>query len=664
MAQNFIACEREQELLLPPSLREWLPDDHLAWFVLDAVAAMDLQSFLAGYREDGWGRAAHDPAMMVALLVYAYAIGERSSRRIERRCHEDVAVRVITANQAPDHTTIARFRQRHERPLGELFGEVLELCADAALVHVELIAVDGTKVHANASQHANRDYEQIAREVLEEAERIDAEEDERFGDRRGDELPPELSTAQGRRGWLREAKRRLDERRAAEARPIPASRPARLQEAKRRLDEELWTECQANAAYEAYRARGRMKDGRRFGRPPDPYRPPATPAGVINVTDPDSRNVKTSRGWVQGYNAQAVVTSQQIVIAADVTVDSPDFGHLEPMITAAPAELANVGITTVPQVVLADAGYWPHVQMDAIVAAGMQVLIPPDAGKRKGTRPGWDGGLYAFMRRVLATDHGGGLYAKRQGMIEPVFADTKFNRRCDRFQRRGRSAARSEWRLIAATHNLLKLWRHTTAPMPASSRRARPAARRFRGSAHHHASGHEHRPRLSATASAQRWHELGPPPLSARWFAQGGNAGALEEAPMAIVAGFDVHRAQITFDAFDTESGEVSRGRIDATPAAVTRWTERFDGGEIHVAVEAARAGCSSATRSSLPARWRIWPSRWRRERCAGASGAPRPIARTPAGCASCSPTGGCRRRGSRPSTCASGVPGRGCGTR
>src|SRR4051795_11314102 len=286
MAQNFIACDREQELLLPPSLREWLPEDHLAWFILDAVEAMDLKAFLAGYREDGWGRAAHDPAMMVALLLYAYATGERSSRRIEQRCHDDVAVRVITANQAPDHTTIARFRQRHERPLGELFGEVLELCAEAGLVQLDVIAIDGTKVHANASQHANRDFERIAREIIEEAGRIDAEEDVRFGDRRGDELPPELATSQGRRGWLREAKRRLDDRRGEEARPIPASRPQRLKEAKRRPEEELCTECQANAAYEAYRARGRMKDGRRFGGPPKPYRPPATPAGVINVVDP------------------------------------------------------------------------------------------------------------------------------------------------------------------------------------------------------------------------------------------------------------------------------------------------------------------------------------------------------------------------------------------
>lgn len=146
MAQNFIACDREQELLLPPSLREWLPQDHLAWLVLDAVEVMDLDAFFAGYRQDGWGRAAHDPAMMmVALLLYAYAIGERSSRRIERRCHDDVAVRVITANQAPDHTTIARFRQRHEAAIGELFGEVLRLCADAGLVEVGVIAIDGTK---------------------------------------------------------------------------------------------------------------------------------------------------------------------------------------------------------------------------------------------------------------------------------------------------------------------------------------------------------------------------------------------------------------------------------------------------------------------------------------------------------------------------------------
>jgi hypothetical protein len=170
---------------------------------------------------------------------------------------------------------------------------------------------------------------------------------------------------------------------------------------------------------------------------------------------------------VQGYNAQAATNERQIVIAAEVTVDSPDFGHLEPMVTAAQNELEQAGIGDSPELVLADAGYWHQVQMENIVNRGIQVLVPPDAGKRKGARPDWDGGLYAFMRRVLATDTGKALYRKRQAMIEPVFANTKFNRRIDRFQRRGRSAARSEWRLINATHNLLKLWKHTTAPLAA-----------------------------------------------------------------------------------------------------------------------------------------------------------------------------------------------------
>ena len=469
MAQNFIACDREQELLLPPSLREWLPEGHLAWFVIDAVAALDLRPFYAVYRDNGQGRAAHDPAMMVALLLYSYALGERSSRRIERRCVEDVATRVICANQGPDHTTIARFRQRHETSLAELFGEVLALCADAGLVRIGVIAVDGTKVHANASERATRSYEAIAREILADAAAVDAEEDERFGDARGDELPGELATGQGRQRWLRDAKRRLDERRAHEGKPIPKSRPDRLKEARRRLQEEHRVECRANEAYEDYRRHGRMKNGRRLGAhsPPKPWQPPAAPEGKLNLSDLDSRNVKTPRGWVQGYNAQAVTTADQIVIAAEVAVASPDFGHLEPMVNAAQAELDYAGVADSLDVVLADAGYWHQVQMQQLMSDGVQVLVPPDADKRKGERPCWQGGLYDFMRRVLATERGGGLYAKRQGMIEPVFADTKFNRRCDRFHRRGRSAARSEWRLITATHNLLKLWRHTTAPMPA-----------------------------------------------------------------------------------------------------------------------------------------------------------------------------------------------------
>ena len=189
---------------------------------------MDLAAFYAAYRADGWGRAAHEPAMMVALLLYAYAIGERSSRRIERHCEEDVAVRVIAANRRPDHATIARFRQRHERRWRACSARCWR-CARRRAGRVGVVAIDGTKVHANASQHATRDYEQIAARSWPRPTPSTPAEDERYGERRGDELPPEFATAQGRRGWLREAKRRLEERRAEEARPIPGPRPRAAQ---------------------------------------------------------------------------------------------------------------------------------------------------------------------------------------------------------------------------------------------------------------------------------------------------------------------------------------------------------------------------------------------------------------------------------------------------
>ena len=200
MPQNFLTCDRDQPLLLPPDLRDWLPEDHLAWFVIEAIEELDLKPFYAAYRVDGHGRAAHEPKMMVTLVAYAYAVGERSSRGVERRCREDVAFRVICANQVPDHATIARFRARHQQALADLFGQVLGLCADAGLVEVGVLAVDGTKLEASASNHATRSYERIAAEILAEAGRVDAAEDEVHGTARGDELPEHLTSREGRRG--------------------------------------------------------------------------------------------------------------------------------------------------------------------------------------------------------------------------------------------------------------------------------------------------------------------------------------------------------------------------------------------------------------------------------------------------------------------------------
>ena len=269
---------------------------------------------------------------------------------------------------------------------------------------------------------------------------------------------------QGRDGWLLEARRQLDEHRRRQAKPIVRSRAQRLLESERRLQQDLAVERYANEAYEHYRANERDTQGRRLGRPPKPYEPPETPAGKLNTTDPDSRNVKTPRSYAQGYNAQAVVNEDQIVLAAEVSASSPDFGHLQPMVQATKRELQAIGVTEAPGVAVADSGYWNEEQMDAVVAnEHVQVLIPPDAGKRETPRPGWQGGRYTSMREALATDYGGGLYRRRKVMVEPVFAQTKHNRRIDSFRRRGRSAVRSEWRLITATHNLLKLHKHQIA---------------------------------------------------------------------------------------------------------------------------------------------------------------------------------------------------------
>jgi hypothetical protein len=229
------------------------------------------------------------------------------------------------------------------------------------------------------------------------------------------------------------------------------------------LQQELDAEARGNQAYEAYRAQGRMKNGRRFGGPPKPYQPSASPLGQVNLTDPDSHLMKTTRSFVQGYNAQAAVNEQQIVLAAEICTEPVDFSSLAPLITATWRELEHAGIAARPEVAVADAGFWNERQMDELAGDGIPVLVPPDSRTRKDERPGWTGGRYSWMRRLLATEHGNELYRKRAQSIEPVFGHTKHNRQFTHFHRRGRAAVRTEWRLLMATHNLTKLHKHQIA---------------------------------------------------------------------------------------------------------------------------------------------------------------------------------------------------------
>jgi transposase len=514
MPQNFIECRREQGFLLPPDVRDWLPEDHLAWFVVDAVADMDLSAFYAAYRADGHGRAAYEPQAMVALLLYAYATKQRSSRAIERHCRQDVAYRVITGNLIPDRATIARFVCRHEEALAELFGEVLSLCARAGLVKGGVVAIDGTRIAGNASPEANCEFEQIAREILAEAMATDEAEDELYGEARGDELPEELRTREGRRGffrrareelreeenaalaeepeesaaepseevpleldrerivarvqgregWLREAKRQLERHRWEIPDPVVRSRRERLVLAAERLEADLDVERRANEAYEDFRVTARDRLGRRPGGRPNPFVAPELPPGKVNVTDLDSKSIPVGFGFVQGYNAQAAVNEEQIVLAAEITNTSTDFSQLDPMVTATLGELERIGVKELPQAVAADAGYWNEQHIDEVVAnKQIPVLIPPDKGSRGTPRPGWVGGRYSWMRQVLASELGRSLYRKRKQTVEPLFGHTKHNCGVNRFHRRGRIKVRTEWRLLMTGHNLGKLHRHRLA---------------------------------------------------------------------------------------------------------------------------------------------------------------------------------------------------------
>ncbi|HEX3522532.1 MAG TPA: IS1182 family transposase [Stellaceae bacterium] len=433
-------ADRDQVYLMPPSITDWLPDDHLAFFVLDVVDELDLSAFYGAYREDGRGGAVYDPALMLAVLFYAYAVGERSSRRIERRLRDDVGFRVIAANEAPDHATIARFRSRHQEAIAALFAQVLGLCVAEGLVETKVVAIDGTKMAADASELSNKTARQLAEQILAEAEEADRAEDEAYGQRRGDELPARLAPGSERKARIKEALRQLQEDQNA-GKPTSGGK-----------------ERQAN------------------------------------VTDPDSRKLLCKGRYLQGYNAQAAVSDDQVIVSADVTNNASDATVLEPMVRSTLANLAEAKALA-PETFLADTGYWATEAFNALASTADVVVPPPkstkndlahqqvvldayvggqidvaEAARRLEVKPNrvyalarqsiTPGSRYLWRRHMseqLGTEEGRAIYRRRKISVEPVFGNIKANIGYRRFTRRGLAAVRSEWRLMCTAHNLLKL---------------------------------------------------------------------------------------------------------------------------------------------------------------------------------------------------------------
>jgi transposase len=409
MAYNFVSGDADQRFLLPPDLRDWLPAGHLAWFILDVVDQLDLGPFYRQHRDDGHGHPAYDPKLLLGVLLYGYCLGVRSSRQLERRVHEDIAFRVLAANQAPDHVTIARFRVRHQQAPAGFLVESLKLCAAAGMVRVGTVALDGTKLAGNAADKANRTLDKLQAEVAEilrQAAEADQREDREHGQARGDELPPALTSKAGRLARLRQAKALLE-----------ADAAARQQ----RFAERVAASAAAAAAK---------------GRPPRQLKPrprdeAPNPKATANVTDPDSRFLRTRKGSVQGYNAQAVTTERQLVVAAELTQDANDLQQLQPMLHATAATLAAAGIQERPDTLLADSGDWSIANLTELPDAP-ELLIPPAKHARQG-KPRKDGkpsesksdGLRAAMTAKLDSQDGKARYAVRKQTVEPVFGRSR-----------------------------------------------------------------------------------------------------------------------------------------------------------------------------------------------------------------------------------------------
>lgn len=456
MAKGYLPYEVDQKLLLPPDMREWLPEGHLALFVLDIVAELDLSEIHAVHKaKDSRGRAGFHPAMMVALLVYAYCVGKPSSRRIERATYEDVAFRVLAGDRHPDHDSIAAFRKTHLEALGGLFTQVLRLCQKAGLVKLGHVAIDGTKLKANASKHKAMSYERMSeaekkleaevQSLLEEAERVDAEEDARFGKgKRCDELPKELRRREDRLRKIREAKAALERE---------AKEKAEAQEAEVR---------QKLAEREQRAAETGKKLGGRKPKVADPEQAKPEPKAQRNFTDPESRIMPdgANKGtFVQGYNAQiAVDETAQVIVAVELTQSPNDHGALAPMAEKVVEYVGRLAETT-----SADAGYFSAKAIEDPALAQTNLLVPPSRQKH-GTEPAAgsaDPGASAAdrMRHKLASDEGRALYKMRKAIVEPVFGQIKEVRGFRRLSLRGLRAGCAEFQLVAATHNLLKLFR-------------------------------------------------------------------------------------------------------------------------------------------------------------------------------------------------------------
>jgi transposase len=468
MSYNFKSADRDTPYLMPPSLSDWLPEGHLAWFIVAAVKKLDLSAFRGRYRADGLGASAYDPELMVGLMLYAYCLGERSSRKIEEACAVDVAYRVIMGNLIPDYSTICRFRAEHEKDLKGLFKQVLRMCARAGMVKAGMVVLDGTKMKASAAKSANRSYDHLQAEIdrmFEEAKRKDAEEDELYGkDRRGNEMPEHINTREKQAKWIE----------------------AEMENIKREAAEEAARQAEKIARREAEEAATGEK---KRGRKPSPPNPEPAAEEKVNLTDPDSRLMKTREGYVQGYNAQAAVTKEQMIVAEEVTQDRNDVKRLHPMLEKAAEELEDAGIEEEIDNVLADAGYWSQANDEKADPAGPELFIatnkdwkqrkalreaPPPRGRMRKDMTARD-----RMERKLLTQRGRALYKLRGQTVEPVFGQVKDARGIDRFMRRGMSAVASEWSLICTTHNILKLWRSGKAKMERISERMKAGASTF-----------------------------------------------------------------------------------------------------------------------------------------------------------------------------------------